>query len=422
LKLLVSTLSPVEPDETVEAIFVQAAEANRVILLRVCLLSKRYHRIATPLIWQHVSVDLDATATRSWGKYGEQRYKAEYRRGAKMTSRWIKAEPGVLTLQRLSAAVLKDPSMIRHARQFDLSVRNEHRDPQQLNGSKLLNIFSHLGNLRRLTVHHSTTFAEFLRRAPPFFPLLIDATLIDFPMHEVVRFLHHAPALLCFEVDGASNPCAVALPDWPKSIAIEVLYSKVWTERLLWAQLVPALTETVLELCVDGSNRELLDVLPGQVSHLILCNNFAWPSVSLNGELADAARLQNLSSLQVEWIHEPPDFHLLGSFPALKSLSIQFRDQYNRLADLTRVLSDSANLASLQSLSVKACVLRPFHPFSAIPADQITVLRAACEARSLAFTFEHWDCAPLAVCFTPVAVRFVHAVSTSLDVDRFTPS
>jgi hypothetical protein len=153
----------------------------------------------------------------------------------------------------------------------------------------------------------------------------------------------------------------------------------------------------VLELCIDNGNRELLEILPGQVTHLILRNNGGRANLSINRELSNTARLQSVIHLEVDWGREVPQFGLLGPLPALGSLSAEFCTPGSSMTDLARILSDRSNVAGLLSLSIKACFSPTYGPVQPIQPVQIYQVRACCEARGIAFAFEHSDSVPLAV-------------------------
>jgi hypothetical protein len=143
-----------KPIESVDYIFSLAAEDSRECIPILCLLSKRYRSIATPLLWQRVSVELDVTVAQPWGKYGEMRRKSTYTKGRKTMTTFHKVGPGVLTLQRLSAALDNDPTLIMRMKQFDFTVTNEYYDPRKMNIAKVIRIFHQLEHLQRLTVTH----------------------------------------------------------------------------------------------------------------------------------------------------------------------------------------------------------------------------------------------------------------------------
>jgi hypothetical protein len=260
---------------------------------------------------------------------------------------------------------------------------------------KVIKICAQFAHLQRLTVSRSQLFVDYLarrRQTPLFFPQLVAASLIGFCVGETIHFLHHAPALQSFEIDSDFGAASLLTESYlypsasPKNRNLKTLRSRLRASAGFWKPIVPMLRRTVQELCVTGTDRDLLDILPGVVKRLSMRNDERGAGL----QLLDLDRLQSLVHLDVDSVgFEIPDFRLLGPLSALRSLSLHFfffgniSSSFDGMLELERFLCDPSNLVGLQALTLDVPGAPP-----KLYADRMAAIRACCETRGIDVTFK----------------------------------
>jgi hypothetical protein len=264
-----------QPYECLHEIFSLINDDEPARLPGLCLLCRYVQPVARRILWRHVSLSLDLTHGRPWGK--ELRYQKLLAASKKASKRFYKVPKGAETLAVIHAAIEADPRLASYIEHLDVVMAADGpEDAAQTERGKIHGILSRMGHLTRLSITDEVgVLEEFLAaQTAPFFPRLIDATVSALSQAASARFLHHAPALQCFDVQHTADYAVHngTAPDWPATLpsALEVLHSNVSYAAPFWTPLMQAFGKTVRVLQVAGRNLELLSILPGAVESLTL--------------------------------------------------------------------------------------------------------------------------------------------------------
>jgi hypothetical protein len=366
-------MPPLQPVETLQAILELVANDSKETHPALCRVCKRMASVATPLLWNHVEVAFNLTSqTRPWGKSGELRYAVKYQpdaRKKKVATKFVKAAPGIRALQSFHTAIMNDSSLALRIRQLDLKITDNETAEAEDHGSdtKVFEIFHRLGHLQRLTVTNCKVLCKFLQgRREPFFAKLVDATLANVSEAGIICFIRNAPVLQCFEDDNETWFGSRASSTWSHSLAFapQILHCTMSGADRFWTPIITQLQQAVRVLHISGRNRDLLEVLGGQVETLRLDVFRAYRK--LNGELLDTERLRQIRHLELAFgRQEVPNFGSLARLTSLESLRIEACTAFYShsstaydafLSRIRQFLLDSP-LPKLTSLSVG---LRPY--------------------------------------------------------------